>query len=113
LMARLQNVREGERRTFKLSAREAYGVYDPSLVVEVPRATLDNGFWLRVGSEVPGRLKPSGPRRVFRVTHADADRVVLDANHPFAGQDLVCEVEIVSVRLARREDFGAGGRALH
>lgn len=113
LLVRIQNVREGERRHFKLSARDAYGHYDPALVVEVQRTAIQNGFWLRTGSEVAGRLTPRGPRLVFRVTRATEDSLVLDANHPFAGQDLLCEVEITSARLARREDFGPRGRSLH
>jgi FKBP-type peptidyl-prolyl cis-trans isomerase 2 len=33
---------------------------------------------------------------------------VLDGNHPFAGQDLIFEVEIVSARDAQASDFLKG-----
>jgi FKBP-type peptidyl-prolyl cis-trans isomerase SlyD len=119
LVSRLQDVTLGERRNFTVLAEDAYGAYDPELVCKVPRKELSRGKELQVGDEVMGRSSAEGRRRVYRVTKAAEDSVVLDANHPLAGQDLVFEIEIVAARDARREDFEEsamafeGGRSLH
>ncbi len=105
LVQGLQNVRKGERRRISIPAQEAYGFYDPQLVTEVPRSALSNGERLQVGDKVPGRVGERGPRREFRVIQIQGDSVVLDANHPLAGHDLIFEIQIVSARAARREDF--------
>jgi FKBP-type peptidyl-prolyl cis-trans isomerase SlyD len=106
LAAGLQNVRRGERRRLAVPAQDAYGVYDPELVCEVPRTELSQGERLEVRSEVVGRIGPRGQRRVYRVIEAFQDSVVLDGNHPLAGQDLYFEIEIVAARDACHEDFG-------
>jgi len=106
LAAGIQNVRAGERRQFMVPAEEAYGPYDPGLVVEVRRAWLSEGGRLDIGSEVRGKVGPRGRNLVYRVAQIKGDLLVLDANHPLAGHDLIFDIEVVSARDARQEDFG-------
>lgn len=105
LVAGLQNVQHGERRLFTVSAAEAYGLYDPDLVLNVARADLLMGNRLEIGNEIVSRAGPKGAQQIYRVVQIIGDTLVLDANHPLAGQDLVFDIEIVSARDACREDF--------
>lgn len=105
LVAGIQNVRKGEKREISVPASEAYGLYDPKLVLKISRSDLLNGKKLAVGSQIMTQSTPGNPSQVYRVIEATGNQLVLDGNHPLAGQDLVFEVEVVSVRKARREDF--------
>jgi FKBP-type peptidyl-prolyl cis-trans isomerase SlyD len=101
----LQSVRAGEKRTISLAASEAYGRYDPGLVVEVRRSTLEYSDQLALGSQVMRRSGRTGQMRLFRVTELSGALATLDGNHPLAGQDLVFEVEVISARDARAEEL--------
>ena len=105
LVAGLQNVKEGEKRHFTVPAVDAYGPYNPDLVMSIQRSELVNGEKVRIGSEVLTQIKGSEKPQAFRVTQMKGDTLVLDGNHPLAGQDLVFDIEVVSVRDARREDY--------
>lgn len=118
LAAGIQNVQEGERRQIMVAAHEAYGPYDPDLVVRVHRSELKNGDSLKIGSEVFGRSAPNTSAQAYRVTEIVGDTLVLDANHPLAGQDLIFDIEVTSARDACSEDFeqplvAASGRYIH
>jgi FKBP-type peptidyl-prolyl cis-trans isomerase 2 len=104
-VAGIQNVREGEKRHVEVAAHEAYGPYNPDLVVHVPRSELQQGNSLAIGSEIVGRSSPNSPALTYRVTQIIGDIAVLDANHPLAGQDLIFDIEVISARDARSEDF--------
>ncbi|MCM2324647.1 MAG: FKBP-type peptidyl-prolyl cis-trans isomerase [Oligoflexia bacterium] len=106
LVARIQNVRQGEKRQFTVPASEAYGPYDPNLVLNIPRKNLSNGDQLGIGSEIVSHAGPSGPTQVYRVVQIQGDRLILDGNHLLAGHDLVFDIEVVSARDACAEDFG-------
>jgi FKBP-type peptidyl-prolyl cis-trans isomerase SlyD len=101
----LQSVEAGERRSITVPAQNAYGNYDPALLLKIQRSELEYSHRLMLGSQVFRRVGHSPEKRVFRVTQLDQDTVVMDGNHPLAGQDLVFEIEIVSAREARADDF--------
>ena len=105
LVAGLQDLKEGEKRKIYVSADQAYGLYDPGLVVEVPRKELIKGSSLGVGNTILTRSTSDGHARVFRVVNTADDYVVLDGNHPLAGQDLVFDIEVTAAREAIEEDL--------
>lgn len=93
----LQNLTSGEKRKITLSAAEAYGFYDPKKVLTMPRNELPQ---IRKTKKIekPIMLEINGRPHQFRVIEVNSDNVVLDGNHPLAGQDLVFEIETVAVR---------------
>ena len=40
---------------------------------------------------------PDGSQQQFRIAEIQEDHIVIDANHPLAGQDLVFELELVAI----------------
>jgi FKBP-type peptidyl-prolyl cis-trans isomerase SlyD len=95
----LQNITQGEKRRIFVSAAEAYGFYNPEKVKVLPLNFFEEKP--RVGELL--KLTESSP--VFRVTSIENDSVVLDGNHPLAGQDLIFEVEAVAARAATPEEL--------
>ncbi len=105
LVAGIQDVRAGERRQFTVPAAEAYGVYRPDLVLSVLRSEIPQTGQVIIGSEV---RRNSDPLRAYRVVQIDGDSLLLDGNHPLAGEDLTFDIEVVSAREARNEDLETG-----
>ena len=105
LFAGLQDLKPGEKRQIAVAANQAYGLYDPGLVIEVRRSELIHGKYLEIGSDILRRVEPRGLAQVFRVVHTKMNSVVLDGNHPLAGQDLVFDIEVISAREALAEDL--------
>ena len=92
----------GEKRTVVVPPERAYGAHDAGLVQKVPRSRLP------VDELKPGDQFQTGPDRhapVVTVLAVEGDQVLLDANHPLAGQVLHFEVELVTVRPATQEEL--------
>ncbi len=97
LEEQLSQMAAGEKRSVAVPPERAYGPRDPSLVQKVPRARLPVKE-MRVGDQFqtgPDRAAP-----VVTVLGIEGDEVLLDANHPLAGQKLHFEVEVVALRAA-------------
>jgi FKBP-type peptidyl-prolyl cis-trans isomerase SlyD len=102
LEEQLLQMTAGEKRTVVVPPERAYGLRDAALVQKVPRARLP------VGELKTGDQFQTGPDRhapVVTVVAVEGDQVLLDANHPLAGQTLHFEVELVAVRPATREEL--------
>lgn len=104
LEAALENHGVGEVVRVKLLPEDAFGRRDVDLVQEVPRDALPPGEDIRVGNTLTGH-DDAGQAVDFRITAVEDGRVVLDANHPLAGETLVFEVEIQAVRTATPEEI--------
>ncbi len=86
----------GEEKTVTVPAEDAYGPRREDLTLTVGRDQFPDDIQPAVGQ----RLHMSRAGQVFRVTVQDVadDAVVLDANHPLAGEDLTFSVELVDIR---------------
>ena len=83
----------GERRTVVVPPARGYGLREAELVQKVPKARLPVAD-LKVGDQFqtgPDRQDP-----VVTVVAIEGDEVLLDANHPLAGQELHFEVELIT-----------------
>lgn len=105
----LKNVKKGERRTISLSAPQAYGFYDPKKVILFPKSKLPKHS--RVGQTV-SIMGKSGALRVYRILEFHNEMVSLDGNHPLAGQDLIFEIEALTVREATDEEIESAKNSL-
>lgn len=88
----------------KLSSDDAFGEYDPELVVTEALGELPAE--VSVGMEVDGYLDEDGEDVViYTVTAIEGDRATLDGNHPLAGLDLVFEGKILDIEAATPEEI--------
>ncbi len=87
----------GEKKTVHIPVNEAYGPSDENLVFEFNRSDLPKDIPFEVGMQL--NMHADGEGQVVPVTVTDVaeDKISVDANHPLAGQDLVFEIELVSV----------------
>ncbi|MGE0763372.1 MAG: peptidylprolyl isomerase [Bdellovibrionales bacterium] len=112
LASGLQDLRKGEKRKISLRADQAYGYYDPDLVLVRHREELSvEGDAIRLGEKVI-YARENGEASVFRVTELSKDFVTLDGNHPLAGQDLIFEIEAMDARAATEEEIDSSNLRL-
>ena len=89
----LVDMEVGDKKTIEIPYLEAYGEYNESLVGEVEKAKVPEN--VQVGAMLQTQ-SPNGPMNV-KVVEIKEDVVVLDANHPLAGKNLIFDLEVVEV----------------
>jgi FKBP-type peptidyl-prolyl cis-trans isomerase SlyD len=89
--------------TLKLAAADAdaFGERDESLVQTIPKTEFPPG--VKVGGQLRGRT-PDGRDQVFNVVKIKGDKVILDANHPWAGLNLSMTLKVLDVRAASADE---------
>jgi FKBP-type peptidyl-prolyl cis-trans isomerase SlpA len=83
----------GEKKTIEIEPENAYGQVNPQMVNEVAKSQVPEG--VSVGDMLQA-MSPAGPINV-KVLEINEDVVVLDANHPLAGQKLIFDLEVISI----------------
>ncbi len=101
-------LKPGDRFSFTIPCEKAYGEYDDNHVVELPRTIfeVDGQFDsenVKEGSVVP-LMTAEGQQVSACVVEIKPDVVIVDLNHPLAGDDLLFEGEVVENRLATNEE---------
>ena len=102
---RLLGLKPGDERQFVIPAVEACGLRDPWLVQEFSRKRFPAQAELKPGMAIvpyPCAVEVEYP---YRVVEVKDEVVVLDQNHPLAGEDLHYAVEILEVRTAQPEEL--------
>ena len=92
----------GEKRAVVVPPERGYGMREEELMQRVPKNRLP-ATDLKVGDQFQ-----TGPDRhapVVTVMAIEGDDVLLDANHPLAGQQLHFEVELIAERVATVEEL--------
>jgi len=117
----LEKALEGKQAGDKLSVRvepaAGYGLRDESLVQQVPRRQF-GGANVQPGMQFHAQTS-QGHARVVTVKRIQGDMVVVDGNHPLAGEVLNFDVEVTEVREATAEELehghvhGPGGHHHH
>ncbi|NDW47146.1 peptidylprolyl isomerase [Ruegeria sp. PrR005] len=86
----------GEKKRVEIACVDAYGPLNPEARQAIPREGIPDDIPVDLGTQLQMQA-PDGriiPVTVVEVTEAT---VTLDANHPLAGQDLIFDIEIVSI----------------
>lgn len=86
----------GEVKTLTLPAEQAYGPHREEMVAEVARADVPAQLKLVVGNHLE-LTREDGEPIVVKVVALDEAKVILDANHPLAGQDLTFEIRLLDI----------------
>ncbi|MGQ9863149.1 MAG: FKBP-type peptidyl-prolyl cis-trans isomerase [Bacteroidia bacterium] len=86
----------GEKKTFTLSPEKAFGAYNQEWVIELPKSILPAGMSPQVGQTL--YLEgPEGQTIPAFVVGIKTETLIVDANHPLAGQTLTFEVEVLAI----------------
>jgi FKBP-type peptidyl-prolyl cis-trans isomerase SlyD len=102
----LEGRAEGDSFFVTVPAADAYGERDESLLITVPLANFPPDIQVQEGMRF--EAESSAGYRQVTVTRINGDSVMVDANHPMAGQDLNFAVEVRTVREASAEELAHG-----
>ena len=86
----------GEKKTIHIPAEDAYGPSIPENVIEFPRTQFPADMNPEVGMQLNLRSQ-DGQNIPVVIAEVKDEVVVLDANHPLAGRDLIFDVEVVDI----------------
>jgi FKBP-type peptidyl-prolyl cis-trans isomerase 2 len=86
----------GEKKTINIPFLEAYGAKNPDMIIDMPKDRFPQDMELEIGLPL---AMSDGQGQQFQVviTEIKESSVVLDANHPLAGQDLIFDLELVEI----------------
>jgi len=95
----LEGREPGERIVVRLGPDEGFGEFDPALIDSIPRDQLPAELELVAGERLIVSVEGGGEEEELevRILEVDADAVVVDVNHPLAGQSVTFELEVRSV----------------
>jgi len=86
----------GEKKTVRLESAEAYGERHEEMVQEVPKSALPDDMEVEMGMPLQAQ-GPDGQVMNLVVTGVSEESIVVDGNHPLAGQALTFAIELVSI----------------
>lgn len=86
----------GEKKTVEIPVAEAYGDRRDDMVVEYPKEQFPNEMTPEVGMQL-NMSDNQGNNFPVVITEVKEEIVVLDANHPLAGKDLIFDLEVVEI----------------
>ena len=85
----------GDTKKITLAPEQGYGVRDPELLQDVDVQQIPEDA-RTVGTQLLSQ-GPQGERHVVRVHEIHDDRIVLDLNHPLAGETLHFAVKVIEI----------------
>ena len=103
----LAGLSAGEAKDVVVAPEDGYGQPDPQGIFGVPRAAFPAEAQLGVGETFMGEDDEGGAVPV-RVVEVREDMVIVDANHPLAGETLYFHVDVREVRDATLEELMHG-----
>jgi FKBP-type peptidyl-prolyl cis-trans isomerase SlyD len=101
----LEGQEKGFETTLTLAPADAFGERDEDLVTSMPKSEFPPG--VKVGGQLQGHDE-KGNQQVFTVTKIKGPTVLLDGNHPMAGQTLKFTLKVLDVQAASAEEVSHG-----
>ena len=92
----LLGLKIGDTKQVSLTAAQAYGEVDQALYHAVPAESVPEDA-RTVGTQLVAQA-PTGEQQLVRVHEVSAEEVVMDLNHPLAGQALHFDVKILAIQ---------------
>jgi peptidylprolyl isomerase len=86
----------GEKKTVNIPVDEAYGARSEDMIIEFPKDRFPDDMKIEKGMQLM-MSNGSGQNIPVVVTDVKTESVMLDANHPLAGEPLIFDIEVVEI----------------
>lgn len=96
LESAMEGMNVGDTRRVEVPSDQAYGPVQEEARQAVPRADIPEEIPMEVGTQVNAQNQ-EGQVMTLTIHEVTDEHVVLDANHPLAGKDLIFDVELVAI----------------
>jgi len=97
---------KGDKLTVSIPPDKAYGERSEKRMLQVKRSQFEGAEEIKIGMEVQTQSEQGV--ELYNVTKIFGDTVILDGNHPLAGETLNFDVEIMDIREASKEELEHG-----
>lgn len=87
----------GEKRTITIPADEAYGDKHEEMIMEFPKDRFPGDMVPEPGMQL-NMSNGTGQNFPVVIVEVKEDVVILDANHPLAGEELIFDLELVEIK---------------
>lgn len=86
----------GEKKTVNIPFDDAYGQRNPDMIIEMPKDRFPKDMEIDLGMSL-GMSDENGQQFQVTIVEIKEEVVLLDANHPLAGEDLIFDLELVEI----------------
>ncbi len=97
---------KGDKISVSVPPEKGYGVRNDQNMLQVKKDQFEGVDDIKIGMEV--QTQGEHGLQMFVVTKVFGDTVILDGNHPLAGETLNFDVEVMDVRDATEEELEHG-----
>lgn len=101
-----------EKKVFTLEPEEAYGHKDDSLTHSFNRSEIPAEMEIEVGQTV-ALSSPEGQQVPAQIVEVNDKKVMVDLNHPLAGETLTFDIEIVGISSTPTQEAAGCGSGCH
>jgi FKBP-type peptidyl-prolyl cis-trans isomerase SlyD len=104
----LSTLSTGDNYDFTISAADGYGEHDENAIANLPKEMFKDAPELPAVGQILPLQDNNGNRFQGQVVSVTEDSIIVDLNHPMAGQSLHFKGEILNVRPATPEELSHG-----
>ncbi|HEU0112683.1 MAG TPA: peptidylprolyl isomerase [Flavisolibacter sp.] len=97
----VRGMQVGDKKTVEIPVADAYGEKEDERMIQFPLNQFPPDMKPEVGMQLM-MSDGSGQQIPVTITEVGTENVVLDANHPLAGHDLIFDLELVSIETPSR-----------
>ena len=92
----VKGMQVGDKRTVEIGVGDAYGEKNEDMIIEFPKEQFPPDMNPEAGMQL---MMNNGQGQQFPVVIKEVreESVLLDANHPLAGEDLIFDIELVEI----------------
>ena len=83
----------GDKKMLEIEPDQAYGLRNEELIIEIEKTKVPENVEVGMMLQTFGPMGPS----IVKVIEIKDDTVVIDANHPLAGEKLTFELELMGI----------------
>ena len=91
------DMKVNDKKTVNIPKEEAYGDVQEGLFHKVANNQLPEDIKPEIGMGLTSKSE-DGKEYQFRISEINDDHIVVDGNHPLAGQDLTFDLELVEIK---------------
>lgn len=103
----MEGKKKGDKFQAQVSPEEGYGVRSELAPMPVERSAFPEDAELEVGMDFMAEM-PDGNFMPLWISEVQGDTVMVDSNHPLAGETLIFDIEVIDIRDATQEELDHG-----
>ena len=94
----LIGLKKGDKKEITISPDKAFGEKKENLIQEVPKSIFKNGISENSPGDVVEMTSEDGNRILATIRELKKNSVILDLNHPLAGETITYNMEVTDIK---------------